>query len=160
MVDAFPVFFGTRDTILGNRFVARVSVSGRAVMYQEDGRWWMAGVQPGGIVAAGETPAEAYLAFREAIRNVLHDSAKITTAFDPFRADVLGLLNQVDAHEEQRWHAARAAIRGGAAMPSGGFVGELPRLTTDPAFTAEVALVELADARPEAAPASEVQAAA
>lgn len=160
MLDAFPIFFSARDTVTGNGFVAQVYVSGRAIMYEEDGRWWMVGVEPGGIAAAGETQAEAYMAFREAVRNVLHDSTHLFDSFDAFRADVAALMSQTDTTEDRRWQAARAAIRAGANMPAEGFVGELPRVKADPKIGVAINPIEVAAARPEPCPSTEVQAAA
>lgn len=160
MIDAFPIFFSSRDTVTGNGFVAQVHVSGRAIMYEEDGRWWMVGVEPGGMAAAGETQAEAYMAFREAVRKVLHDSTHLFDNFDAFRDDVNALMSQVDTNEDSRWQAARAAIRAGASMPAEGFVGELPRPTADPQIGVAIRPIEIAQARPEPCPSTEVQAAA
>lgn len=158
-MDAFPIFFGTRDAVLGNGFVARVSIDGRALMFEEDGRWWVVGVEPGGIAADGATEAEAYMAFREAIRKVLQDSAQLTDGFDAFCADVKALANQVDNLERARWEEARQQVRAGGGLPEG-FVGGLPRLKTDPPCRTVVEQIKTPAATKPEPPRLEVQAAA
>lgn len=160
MQNVYPIFFGTQDALLGNGFVALVTVNGRALMFEEDGSWWVVGVQPAGVAGEGDSQNEAYLAFRDTIRKVLLDSAQLTASFDEFRADVEALFRQISASEAQRWEAAREAVRSGKCRPEDDYVAGLPRQTADPA--AEVKVIQVAEpkkARPTPAPA-EVQAAA
>lgn len=39
--------------------VARVAVSGRALPTEEDGEFWVEGVNPGGLAATGKSPASS-----------------------------------------------------------------------------------------------------
>ena len=144
-MNVYPLIFGVREAITGNGFVGGITLNGRALMaHEEDGLWWVYGVEPGGLAASGETSTEAYLRFRETVRKVLLDSAALTAGFvagqvapdvfgslfEQFRADVEMLGRQVDAAESDRWHAARAAIRAGVVTPEGP-LAELPRYTSD-----------------------------
>ena len=130
-MNVYPLIFGVREAITGNGFVGGITLNGRALMaHEEDGLWWVYGVEPGGLAASGETSTEAYLRFRETVRKVLLDSAALTAGFEQFRADLEMLGRQVDAAESDRWHAARAAIRAGVVTPEGP-LAELPRYTSD-----------------------------
>ncbi len=46
-INHHPMMFIFRDTISGNGFLAGITLSGRALMMEEDGKWWMYGVRPG-----------------------------------------------------------------------------------------------------------------
>lgn len=125
---ANPLLFGFRDAVAGNGFMASVHLNGRALMEFEDGEWWVSGVEPGGILASGATPHEAYAAFREAVRTVLFDSASLTENFAAFERDVQALAGQKNEVAETRWEQARGDIRGGAE-PDNEFAAGLPRVT-------------------------------
>ena len=128
---ACPLIFGVREAVTGNGFVGGISISGRALMVrEEDGLWWVYGVEPGGMAACGETSTEAYLLFRETVRKVLLDSASLASSFEQFYTDVEMIGRQINAAESARWEAARAAIRAGVVTPEGP-LAELPRYTAD-----------------------------
>ena len=44
-----PIMLTLKDAISGQGFLAGITLSGRALMRHEDGKWWMYGVRPGGI---------------------------------------------------------------------------------------------------------------
>ena len=50
-----PIMLTLRDVISGDGFLAGITLSGRALMRQEDGAWWMYGVRPAAIAEYGET---------------------------------------------------------------------------------------------------------
>jgi predicted RNase H-like HicB family nuclease len=140
-MSVYPLFFGVRDAVAGRGFLAGVAVTGRAVLEFEDGRWWVSGVEPGGIVGDGETPEAAYANFRESLRLVLYDSAHLANSFDDFRTDVEALARQSNDAADARWAAARQLvrqlIRAGAPIEAP-FAAELPRLTKDVKCGAQV----------------------
>lgn len=139
---AYPLIFGVRETVTGNGFVGGVTINGRALMvHEEDGLWWVYGVEPGGMCACGETSTEAYLRFRETVRKVLLDSASLASSYDQFRADVETIGHQVHTAESARWEAARAAIRAGVVTPEGP-LAELPRYTAEVRCGIEVARLD------------------
>jgi predicted RNase H-like HicB family nuclease len=97
---------------------------------EDDGKWWICGVRPGGIAAAGDTPEEAYLRFRESYRNVLFDLAEESEKYEDFRNAVDSFYGQIDETEETCWTLALKAIRSGD-IPKEGFVSKLPRLAPE-----------------------------
>ena len=131
MAATYPLFFGFRDAIEGNGFLAGVAINGRALMVHEGevGGWWLYGVTPAGIAATGETPPEAHAAFRNAYRQVLFDAAAGAETFEAFKAEVERFFNEGDS-EEQRWEEAAAAIRSGQVTPEPPF-SDLPRIPAD-----------------------------
>ena len=106
----YPLVFTYQDTVSGDGFLARVEINGRGLMAQEDGEWWMLGVRPAALAGGGETPAGAYLAFRNAYKAVLIDAAVTAAGFDAFKAEVERFFNERDEAEEKRWTEAGEAI--------------------------------------------------
>ena len=148
---SYPLIFGFRELVAGNGFVAGVAIEGRALLKSEDdGAWWVYGVEPGGVSDGGSTELEAYQTFRESFREVLHDSAALTKTFEEFKADVESLSAQVNGAWESEWQAARSAIRAGELKPQGGLVGDLPKETKD--VRASVTVVRLPQAGQEITP--------
>lgn len=140
-MNALPLIYGFRELVAGAGFVAGVTVEGCAlVRKEEDGRWWMYGLQPGGIAEHGDTQEEAYLRFKEAFREVLSDSASLCATFEAFEADLEALGNQVNEGWTDEWQAARQALRNGASAGEGEF-GSLPRKTGK--VQASIRVVEL-----------------
>ena len=123
-----PIMITLQDAISGNGFVARITMSGRALMREEDGKWWMYGVRPAGIAASGGNIDEAFLRFRNSYKEVLFDIAQESPTFDDFRAEVTRFFeeNDADNEDERTWEASLAAIRGGACNPPAPFAN-LPR---------------------------------
>jgi hypothetical protein len=76
----YPLLFGRRELVEGDGFVARVAVSGRALLTDEDGEFWVEGVNPGGFAASGKSPAEALAEFSTEFRTILFDIAKLASS--------------------------------------------------------------------------------
>jgi len=123
----YPVMFTVRDTVSGNQFLAGVTLTGRAVMCNEDGKWWVFGVRPSAIAESGTTPEEAFLRFRNKYRNVLFDFAEGYGTFEKFRESVEGFYHQPDQAEETRWMKAYEALRSGEVKPEAPFFADLPK---------------------------------
>jgi len=121
-----PIMLTLKDAISGQGFLAGITLSGRALMRQEDGKWWMYGVRPGGIAECGETIEETFLRFRNRYREVLFDIAQESSTFKEFRAEVRRFFSEVDAEDEQLWEGALKAIRTTHAPPPEPFT-RLPR---------------------------------
>lgn len=114
----YPLFFSFQDVVSGNGFLAGVAVRGRVLMVREDdGAWWLYGVEPGAIAASGETPQEVYANLHAAFKSVLFDIAAEASTYHQFKEAVERFFNEVDAAEEARWTEARTAIRSGALVP-------------------------------------------
>jgi hypothetical protein len=135
---AYPLIFGFRELVAGNGFVAGVNIQGRALLKDDDGSWWLYGVEPGGISDYGATEHEAYQSFRQSFREVLYDSATLAADFDAFKSDVEGFCGQTNEAWAIEWERARDAIRSGAVTPEGDLVSGLPRQTKDVSCRVEV----------------------
>ena len=123
----YPVMFTVRDTVSGNGFLAGVTLTGRAIMVEEDGKWWMYGVRPSAIAESGENPGEAFLRFRTSYKNVLFDFAEGAADYKGFRDTVEGFYLQPHQEEENRWMDAFRAIRTGEVAPEPPFFSGLPK---------------------------------
>ncbi len=125
-----PILITLQDTISGEGFLARITVSGRTLMRQEqDGKWWMYGVRPAAIAESGGTIDEAFLRFRQAHTHVLLDIVKESKDFDDFRTEVEHFFNAIDV-DEQSWEDALKTVRDGHIAPPEPF-SKLPRQSPD-----------------------------
>ena len=108
-----PIMITLRDVISGDGFLAGITLSGRALMRQEDGAWWMYGVRPAAIAESGETIEEAFARFRNRYKEVLFDMAQESRDFDQFKASVEEFFyeSDQDSEDEHLWEEALKAIR-------------------------------------------------
>lgn len=113
----YPLMLRFQDTIAGNGFLARITLSGRALMVNEDGTWWMYGVSPGAIAEGGETPQETFAHFRERYSLTLFDIAEESSSYEDFKDEIERFYNQTDQFEEGRWEEFFEAIRSGKVTP-------------------------------------------
>lgn len=125
-----PLIFTFRDTISGDGFLVGITVSGRALMVQEDARWWMYGVRPGAIAESGETPQEGFLRFRNRYTQILFDIASECRTFETLKQEVERFFYEPDRVEERRWEDALTAIRAGDFSPPPPF-NELPTVIAE-----------------------------
>jgi hypothetical protein len=124
-----PIMLTLQDSISGNGFLARITMSGRALMREEEaGEWWIYGVRPAALAASGENIDQAFQRFRDAYWQVLADMAAESFSFEAFEAEVQRFFAEKDADNEDEtlWEAALAAIRGGVCEPPAPFA-KLPR---------------------------------
>jgi hypothetical protein len=125
-----PILITLQDTVSGDGFLARITVSGRTLMRQEeDGKWWMYGVRPAAIAESGGTVDEAFLRFRQAHTQVLLDMVQESKNFDEFRTEVERFFNESDV-DEQAWEEALKAVRDRHIAPPEAFA-KLPRQSPD-----------------------------
>ena len=110
LVHLHPVVFTLRDVVTGCGFIAGIIVTGKAVMEQEDGKWWMYGVCPGGLAGSGPTLNEAFIDFRNRYREALFDIAEDCKGFLQFQAAVKDFYSE-DKEEGNRWDDALATLR-------------------------------------------------
>ena len=122
----YPLLIKYRDNIAGSGFLASVTVSGRALMLEEDGRWWMYGVQPAAIADVGDTPQESANRFRERYKTVLFDFSEEAPTFDAFKSEVESFFNQAESEISELWQNAFKRIRSGEVKPEKPFT-ELPQ---------------------------------
>jgi hypothetical protein len=109
----YPILFGRRELIEGNGFIAAVLVSGRALLTEEDGEFWMEGVNPGGFAANGGSPSEALAAFCEELRVVLLDIVADAASFEQFRTEVERFFNETSEMARTEWEQAVQEVREG-----------------------------------------------
>jgi len=102
-MENYPLIFGIRDPILGAGFVAGVEINGRALMREEDGGFWIDGVNPGAISVGGKSPDEAWLKFREDYRMILFDFAARADSFDDFKKEVERFFWEETPGEVESW---------------------------------------------------------
>lgn len=110
----YPIVFGLRDFVQGRGFLAGVSVNGRALMHEEDdGSFWIEGVQPGGFSAVGTGPADALEDFRRSYRAVLFDIASDAPTFRDFEAGVNEFFHGSSPKVAREWEEAVEDVRAG-----------------------------------------------
>ena len=113
----YPLIFSYGDKISGNGFLASVKVTGKALATEEDGLWWMSGVQPGGLLESGATPNEAFLSFRQKYGLILFDIAEEAHSFDEFKNLVEKFFGETNESEENLWAEAHSLIKAGKVVP-------------------------------------------
>lgn len=108
-----PILITLQDAVAGNGFLARITLFGRTLMRQEDGKWWMHGVQPAAIAASGNSVAEAFLNFKTSYQSILFDFAQDSADFSAFKKEVERFFNEgdVDNEDERIWQESLKAIR-------------------------------------------------
>jgi hypothetical protein len=110
LVVLHPLVFTLQDVVTGCGFLARITVTGKAVMEHEDEKWWMYGVCPGSIAASGDTPNEAFVDFRNKYKEALFDMADECGGFLTFRNAVREFYEE-DKEESSRWDKALKILR-------------------------------------------------
>ena len=120
---AYPLMFTFRDTIYGNGYLAKVTLSGRALTVRDYGEWWMYGVCPSGMAANGDTPQSAFSLFRERYEQVLFDFALDADGFSDFHDHVNEFFheNPRDPEDVERWDTSFHLIREGRMKPKDPF---------------------------------------
>ena len=121
-----PLLFTFRDTVSGDGFLGGITLSGRALMQEEDGKWWVYGVRPGALAESGDTPQEAFSHFRNRYKEVLFDIAQEERTFEAFKQEVERLFYEPDEEEERRWEDALVLVRSCKGTPPEPF-SSLPR---------------------------------
>ena len=111
LIHLHPLVFTLQDVVTGCGFLAGIVVTGKAVMEQEDGKWWMYGVCPGAIAGSGSTPNEAFIDFRNRYKETLFDMAEDCKNFLAFRNDVKSFFDAEDTREKVRWEESLETLR-------------------------------------------------
>jgi hypothetical protein len=111
LIHLHPLVFTLQDVVTGRGFLAGIVVTGKAVMEQEDGKWWMYGVCPGAVAGSGDTPNEAFVDFRNRYKEALFDMAEEFSSFLLFRKAVQEFFDQEDVRENARWDEGLKILR-------------------------------------------------
>jgi hypothetical protein len=112
-MERYPILFGRRELIEGNGFIAGVEVAGRALLSNEDGEYWVEGINPGGFAAKGAGPGEALAALCVEFRLVLFDIAVEAVDFSSFKEAVEKFFHATNQVALQEWNEAVAEVRNG-----------------------------------------------
>jgi hypothetical protein len=103
---AVSLLFSSRTTRLSH------AVVGRALCVQEaDGRWWMYGVNPGGMAAVGDDPDAAHREFRKTFSQVLKDLAAEANTFEDYRRLVTQFFDDTNEGYADEWAAAASRVQ-------------------------------------------------
>jgi len=110
----YPLLFTFLDKVEGNGYLAEIAVHGRLLAVEEDdGTWWMYGVNPGGLAASADSRPGAYGEFRKTLLKVLFDIASEAKDFFAFRAGARKFFNEVNTPTLAEWQTAREQVRAG-----------------------------------------------
>ena len=109
----YPLLFGLRELVEGDGYIARVSVSGRALLVDQDGEVWVEGVNPGGFSAKGVSHGEALAEFGSAFRTILFDIASGAGSFPEFRAEVQKFFDDTNVPAAREWEEAVQRVKAG-----------------------------------------------
>jgi len=110
----YPLLFARREKVEGNGFIARVAVSGRVLLTgEEDGEFWVEGVNPGGVAASGKSANEALAQFCQDFLAILFDIASDAKDFEGFREQVKKFFEDTSKPALQEWEEAVQQVRAG-----------------------------------------------
>lgn len=106
-----PLLFNFQQFILGNGFIANVQMTGRAILTDEDGEVWIAGVAPAGVAGGGPDRASAFTEFRKAWGEILFDIARDAKGYGDFQLNALEFLHSRVGQLDADWSAALKEVR-------------------------------------------------
>jgi hypothetical protein len=109
----YPLLFGCSELVEGDGFFARIAVSGRALLVDEDGELWVEGINPGGFSAKGASPGEALAEFCSAFRAVLLDIASGAGSFQELKDEVQKFFEETNVPALRDWEEAVQRVRSG-----------------------------------------------
>lgn len=110
-VTHYPLLFGLRELVEGNGFLARVAVSGRALLTEDGAEVWLEGINPGGFAARGLSATEALAEFSSAFRAVLFDIASDAGSFQDFHDEAQRFFNETNRAALRDWQEAVEQVR-------------------------------------------------
>ena len=140
MTKNYPILFTFIDKVSGKGFLAKVSVHGRALAVEEEGGWWMYGVEPGDLADSGTTFAEAAGEFRKTFRAILFEIAEEAEDLKSFKAEIARFSRDINVPTEEEWKAAVQEVRAG--RPTADAIALLPTKPADSPRGFEVKLLQ------------------
>jgi len=111
----YPILFTLRHVVRGPSFEAIVTANGRTVINFDEGEWWCNGVEPGGLIEAGDGPSVAFERFAAGFRRTLDDICEGCRDLAAFQQEA-GMFFKTDAAAEADWVAALSRIAGGSEI--------------------------------------------
>lgn len=113
---AWPLIFTYRGTILGNGFLAEISLQGRVLACPESEGVWVYGVNPGAIAISAPTLAATNVELRDTLTRLFIDFAEEAKTFDGLKTTIERFMEESDADSHEAWEAARREVREGRVM--------------------------------------------
>lgn len=111
-----PLIFKFKGVLQTPAFVAGITVEGHVLAtLEEDGQWWLYGVNPGGMAQCGATLDQAYANFRTFFKGIVEDMAAEASSFEAFKVDLAKFIADTDSEDGARWAKARAELKAGQA---------------------------------------------
>jgi hypothetical protein len=108
----FPLVFSIRQIVVGQGFIAGVTLDGRALMVEEaEEDFWVYGVNPGALAGTGDSKASSWSDFKERLQSVLFDMASTLSTFDEFKREVQRFFRE--ASDVEAWASAVEDVRAG-----------------------------------------------
>ena len=110
-----PLVFSFAQPVLGNGFVAGVSVEGRALLEVEEengvDEFWISGITPVGITGGGADRGVAFNEFRKMWLEAVFDIAVESLSFDDFKKKCEEFHQSELSHMTSLWMDAVASVR-------------------------------------------------
>lgn len=131
---AWPLLFTYRSPVLGKGFISVVSMTGRLLARQEDGRVWLDGVTPGALALPSADVRTASQDLHNTLTAVFADLAEEADSFDAFRASVQQFFLDTDDESVAEWKMCVAAVQSGLLKGPEG----LPVVAADSPVAVEV----------------------
>lgn len=141
---SYPIFFAYKDVVECGEFNALITARGRALLTFEDGKWWLYGVEPGGMAANGNEPKAAFREFSVAFGNIMRDLASETDCPKNFERGARQFFDSIDKTDEKAWKEARKKIKAGKldAPPE---LKTIKKITDDYSVSLSIIVVKEAD---------------
>lgn len=110
----FPLVFRLTNTVKTAGYHAAVITEGRALLIRHAGDDWVcSAVEPGGLDAEGNQPAESTRLFIREYQTVLEDIASDSPSFQAFERAVREFFADKNCQAEKLWDQAVTAIESG-----------------------------------------------
>jgi hypothetical protein len=112
MSTVYPLVFTFHEVIVGNGFVARIDLNGRALLAEDkDDGVWLYGVEPGSVAGGGSDYSAACREFKKSYLSVLFDQAQESPTFEEFKKEVEAFAIAVNGPNQDDWNAALREAR-------------------------------------------------
>jgi hypothetical protein len=135
-MQTYAMFFAFKDVIACGQYKALIKANGRALLTFEDEKWWVYGVQPGGMAATGMEIKEALVNFNKTFGGIMRDIASETDCPNEFERVARKFFDKVDKVDEELWEDARIKLREEKNVAEG--LGSMKRITSDQAPTISI----------------------
>lgn len=126
MSQALPLLFRFQQLVAGAGYVAVVRMSGRALLEDESGEFWITGIEPAGFAGGGLTREAAFDDFKTEWARCLFDIAAEAPTFEAFDNACQEFLRATVDHLDRDWHAAHARVKDGSMSDD-----RLPRVAVE-----------------------------